>query len=78
MTQAEVAEIYLNGERLAYVPPSGTRRLADAIRPFYSPTPQTILDFALIQRVGTEGRKVEALSLRDVLAQPCGSQNARG
>ena len=78
MTQAEVAEIYLNGERLAYVPPSGTRRLADAIRPFYSPTPQTILDFVLIQRVGTEGRKVEALSLRDVLAQPCGSQNARG
>ena len=27
ITQAEVAEIYLNGERLAYIPPSDTRRL---------------------------------------------------
>ncbi|MDA9566735.1 SLBB domain-containing protein [Planktomarina temperata] len=68
ITQAEVAEIYLNGERLAYIPPSDTRRLADAIRPFYAPTPQTVLDFALIQRFGGEGQKVEAISLRDVFS----------
>ena len=69
ITQAEVAEIYLNGERLAYVPPSDTRNLADAIRPFYVPTPQTVLDFALVQRVGAESHKVEAVSLRDVLSK---------
>ena len=68
ITQAEVAEIYLNGERLAYIPPSDMRRLADAIRPFYAPTPQTVLDFALIQRFGGEGQKVEAISLRDVFS----------
>jgi protein involved in polysaccharide export with SLBB domain len=69
ITQAEVAEIYLNGERLAYVPPSDTRNLADAIRPFYVPTPQTVLDFALVQRVGAESHKVEAIFLRDVLSK---------
>ena len=69
ITQAAVAEIYLNGERLAYVPPSDTRSLTDSIRPFYSPTPQTVLDFALIQRVGVESQKVDAISLRDVLSK---------
>ena len=77
ITQAEVAEIYLNGERLAYIPPSDTRRLADAIRPFYAPTPQTVLDFALIQRFGGEGQKVEAdISARCVF-NSFGSKNAR-
>ena len=45
---SNVAEIYLNGERIAYVPTGQDQVFDDLIRNFYTPNPKTVYELALI------------------------------
>ncbi len=64
ISRAEVAEIYLNGDRLALVAPDETRTFAEHLRPYYRPTPDTYLDLAIIESAQGAPR---AMSLRTLL-----------
>ena len=48
LSQTDVAEIFLNNQRIAFLPPSTTKSFKDLLRPFYRFTPQTVLEFALV------------------------------
>lgn len=64
ISQANVAELYLNGERLAFIPPDQFVSFDATLQPYYRLTPQTNLDLAIIeQHDGT----TRAVSLRDLL-----------
>ena len=69
ISETKIAEIYLNGRRIAFVPPSVSKSFYDIVKPFYSFTPQSILDFSLIQKVENGQTVSTAISLRDVLGQ---------
>lgn len=64
ISQAEVAELYLNGERLAFVPPNQVEGFASTINSYYRLTPETNLDLAIIEE---SGGIVRSVSLRDLL-----------
>lgn len=64
MAQAEVAEFYLNGERLAFVPPEKAVGFAAMLRPYYRLTPSTNLEMALVESPDGTAR---AVSLRDLM-----------
>ena len=64
MAQAEVAEFYLNGERLAFVPPEKAVGFAAMLRPYYRLTPSTNLELALVESPDGTAR---AVSLRDLM-----------
>ena len=64
ISQAEVAELYLNGKRLAYIPPTQEVGFADIMRPYYRLTPKTNLDLAILE--GQDGI-ARAVSLRSLL-----------
>jgi len=49
LSEANVAEIYLNGVRVAYVPIRQGQGFYDSIKPFYTPTLKTVYDISLIQ-----------------------------
>ena len=58
--KSNVAEIYLDGERIAYVPVNQDKELYESIKGFYTPSAKTVYDLALIE--SDEG--VEAFNLR--------------
>ena len=60
VVKSNVAEIYLDGERIAYVPVNQGKVLYDSIKGFYTPSAKTVYDLALIE--SDEG--VEAFNLR--------------
>ena len=64
LQQTDVAEIYLNGTRIAYLAPTSNRSLADIIQPYYTINKDTYLNLAIIQRDATG---VEAFDVRDML-----------
>ena len=64
--EAEAAELFLNGERLSFLPLGNTDPFDEVIRPFYRLTPETNLELALIE--DGEGN-AKALSLRSLLLQ---------
>lgn len=69
ISETDVSEIYLNGRRIAFVPPSTGKSFNEVIRPFYGFTPQTVLDFALVQ-INKEGNTISsAVSVRNLLQQ---------
>ena len=64
LLDADLAELFLNGTRVAYLPPSTGKTFSEAIRPFYRLTPETSLDLMILE--DAEGR-AEALSLRGLI-----------
>jgi protein involved in polysaccharide export with SLBB domain len=64
LLEADVAELYLNGKRIAYLPTSDDERFSDALRPFYRVTPDTTLELAIIDNTNGDA---EAVSLRELL-----------
>ena len=64
LLEADVAELYLNGKRIAYLPTSDDERFSDALRPFYRVTPDTTLELAVIDNTNGDA---EAVSLRELL-----------
>lgn len=64
--EAEAAELFLNGERLSFLPLGKSDPFDEVIRPFYRLTPDTNLDLAIIE--DGEGN-AKALSLRSLLLQ---------
>ena len=60
VVKSNVAEIYLDGERIAYVPVNQDKELYESIKGFYTPSAKTVYDLALIEN--NEG--VEAFNLR--------------
>jgi protein involved in polysaccharide export with SLBB domain len=64
LLDAELAELFVNGRRVAYLPPSTGKTFADVIRPFYRLTPETSLDLMILE--DAEGR-AEARSLRGLI-----------
>lgn len=64
IAQAEVGEFYLNGERLAFVPPEQPLGFSAMLRPYYRITPGTNLELALLESPDGSAR---AVSLRDLL-----------
>ena len=64
--EAEAAELFLNGERLSFLPIGNTDPFDEVIRPFYRLTPDTNLELAIIE--DGEGN-AKALSLRSLLLQ---------
>ena len=64
LQQTDVAEIYLNGMRIAFLAPTSNRSLSDIIQPYYTINTDTYLNLAILQRDATN---VEALDLRDTL-----------
>ena len=61
--KSNVAEIYLDGERIAYVPVNQDKELYESIKGFYTPSAKTVYDLALLEN--NEG--VEAFNLRLVM-----------
>mgnify|MGYP000097031579 CR=1 FL=1 len=47
--EANVAEIYLNGARIAYIPIGKDQIFNDSIKSFYIPSPKTVFDLALLE-----------------------------
>ena len=47
--ESNVAEIYLNGARIAYIPVGQDQKFNDSIKSFYIPSPKTVFDLALIE-----------------------------
>jgi protein involved in polysaccharide export with SLBB domain len=64
-----IAEIYLDGNRMAYVPVNKNYNFRESIRNFYVPGPKTIFDIALIEN----NAAVEAVDLKTEI----GKQNSR-
>ena len=58
--KSNVAEIYLDGERIAYVPVNQDKEFYESIKGFYTPSAKTVYDLALLEN--NEG--VEAFNLR--------------
>ena len=61
--EANVAEIYLDGVRIAYVPVGQDQIFYDTIKPFYIPSPKTVTELALIER----NTGVEAFDLKSAM-----------
>ena len=49
LLDAEVAELYVNGLRIAYLPPSISKAFSEIIRPFYRLTPYTSYELAIFE-----------------------------
>ena len=62
--EAEAAELFLNGERLSFLPIGKTKLFEEIVRPFYRVTPKTNLDLAILE--GASGN-AKAVSLRALL-----------
>lgn len=62
--EAESAELFLNGSRISFMPPSAEDAFKDILRPFYRLTPQTSLDLAILE---DDSGSARAVSLRSLL-----------
>ena len=62
--EAEAGELFLNGERISFVPLGQTESFANVIRPFYRLTPNTSLEIAILEN---ESGEAQAVSLRALL-----------
>ena len=60
VVKSNIAEIYLDGERIAYVPVNQDKEFYESIKGFYTPSAKTVYDLALLEN--NEG--VEAFNLR--------------
>ena len=49
LVESNVAEIYLDGVRIAYVPINQDKELYESIKGFYTPSAKTVYDLALIE-----------------------------
>ena len=58
--KSNIAEIYLNGQRIAYVPVDQGQQFHKLITDFYTPSPKTVYDLALIEK----NTGVEAIDLK--------------
>ena len=58
--KSNIAEIYLNGERIAYVPVGQEQEFYKSIEDFYTLSPKTVYDLALIEK----NTGVEAINLK--------------
>ena len=63
--EAESAELFLNGSRIAFMPLSAEDAFKDILRPFYRLTPQTSLDLAILE---DDSGSARAVSLRSLLS----------
>ena len=64
ISRADIAELYLNGQRLALIPPTQVTGFAATIQPYYRLTPETNLDLAIIE---TKDGAARAVSLRELM-----------
>jgi len=62
--EAAAGELFLNGERISFIPLGSGEAFGDVIRPFYRLTPQTSLEIAILENDAGEAR---AVSLRSLL-----------
>ena len=62
--EAAAGELFLNGERISFIPLGSGETFGDVIRPFYRLTPQTSLEIAILENDAGEAR---AVSLRSLL-----------
>ena len=62
--EAAAGELFLNGERISFIPLGSGETFGDVIRPFYRLTPQTSLEIAILENEAGEAR---AVSLRSLL-----------
>ena len=63
LTQAELSELYLNGNKIAFIPPTQKKSFGDILRPFYRLTPSINLDLAIIENANGTARSVSLRSL---------------
>ena len=50
LIDTNIAELYLDGKRIAYIPTGKDKKLYDSIKAFYTPNPSTVSELALLQR----------------------------
>jgi protein involved in polysaccharide export with SLBB domain len=62
------AELYVNGSRVAYLAPVEGEPISEVIQPFYTPSPRTHLEFALLEHASGGDTAVTAVSLREMLS----------
>ena len=62
------AELYVNSIRVAYLAPVEGEPISEVIQPFYTPSPRTHLDFALLEHASGGDTAVTAVSLREMLS----------
>jgi len=56
LINSNIAELYLDGKRIAYIPIGKDKELYDSIKAFYTPNPRTVFELALLQRkTGVDG-----------------------
>ena len=61
---SELSELYLNGDKIAFMPPTQGKTFGDILRPFYRLTPAVNLDLAIIERADGVA---QSMSLRGLL-----------
>ena len=64
LTQTELSELYLNGDKIALLPPVQDKSFGEILRPFYRLTPAINLDLAIIEN--SDGA-ANSVSLRALL-----------
>ena len=64
ITQTELIELFLNGKRIALIPPAEDKNFSEQLRPFYRLTPDTSLDLVIIE---SENGSARSMSLRSLL-----------
>ena len=64
ITQTELAELFLNGKRIALLPPNKDKSFSEQLRPFYRLTPDISLDLAIIE---SENGAALSMNLRSLL-----------
>jgi len=64
LANTEVAEIYLDGKLIAYIPPNENSNLSDSIKDFYKPTSKTVYDIIFLKNKNG----VNAFSMNDALS----------
>ena len=72
--KSNIAEIYVNGERIAYVPVGQGHDFHKSIIDFYTLSPKTVYDLALIEK----NTGVEAIDLKLAMLNPYHSKLGKG
>ncbi|MDC1270118.1 SLBB domain-containing protein, partial [Amylibacter sp.] len=71
---SNVAEIYLDGVRIAYVPTGYNQDIYEVIRNFYTPNPKTVYELALIEN----NNNVNAFDLKKTMQNPNSQKLSKG
>ena len=63
--QSDRAQLFVNGKKIAFIPPTEGKLFSDVLKYYYSITPKTSLDLAIIESSSGQAQSVSLRSLLD-------------